>query len=62
MDYCSGGSNRIGAGMSARVEAAAKANYEAVTGTPWVSAPKLTAKLCRKAAATIIAALKGDDA
>lgn len=48
--------------MTTRNEAAAKAQYEAVTGQPWASAPARSAKLCREDAAAIAAALDAHDA
>jgi len=45
-----------------RGEAAAKANYEAVTGKPWENAGARAAKLCYEDSATIIAALDAHDA
>jgi len=45
-----------------RDEAAAKANYEAVTGRPWENAGARAAKLCREDSAAIIAALDAHDA
>ena len=47
--------------MSAREEAAAKAQYEAVTGKAWEDAPKRSAKLCREDSAAIAKALDAYD-
>jgi hypothetical protein len=43
--------------ISARAEAAAKAQYEAVTGKRWEDAPKYSAYLCREDAAAIADAI-----
>jgi hypothetical protein len=50
-----------GEAMTTREEAAAKAQYEAVTGKPWEEASALSAKLCREDSAGIAAALDAHD-
>lgn len=44
-----------------REEAAAKANYEAVTGKPWEKATERAAKLCREDSVAIIKAADAHD-
>lgn len=47
--------------ISKRAEAAAKTQYEFVTGKPWEDAPKRSAKLCREDSAAIADAIDAYD-